>query len=91
MPIDFFTLAAGLAVLFSAGMISAIISAASSSKSSTIDDMHRSALDLLKAADFTLNVLLENCISDGREVSRENKVQAQMMLRLAMRKAGLPG
>ena len=55
------------------------------------EKLNAAALDLLKAADFALNVLLENCISDGRQGSRENKVQAQMMLRLAMRKAGLEG
>ena len=47
------------------------------------------ALDLLNAADFTLNVLLDNCISDGREESRELKIRAQMMLRQALRKAGV--
>jgi hypothetical protein len=51
--------------------------------------LNDAAADLLDAADFALNVLLDNCLSDGREVSREKKVEAQMKLRLALRKAGL--
>lgn len=53
------------------------------------DKLNAASLDLLNAADFTLNVLLDNCISDGREESREMKIRAQMMLRQAIKKAGL--
>jgi hypothetical protein len=43
--------------------------------------------ELLEAADYALNVLYDNCLSDGREVSKEAKIRAQAKLREAIKKA----